>query len=122
MGLAAKNAYVDPDASHLVELNSTADIWSADIGFSLADWAVAETGSLLLSAGVERMRMTSLAPPIHVAMIQEDRIVGTLEDAIEKWTGRTSVLIAGPSRTADIEGVLVRGVHGPKHLIVAVYE
>lgn len=119
-GIPARNAFVDDDVSEVIQLASTADIWTADVGITMADLAVAETGSLLLSAGPGRARMASLAPPTHVAVVHEDRLVATLEDALAHRLARTSVLIAGPSRTADIEGVLVRGVHGPKELIVVV--
>ncbi len=97
------------------------DIWDAEIGVTGAEWAIAETGTLLLSAGPGKERMNSLAPPTHIVLIREDRIKSRLEEAIAELSDRTSVLITGPSRTADIEGVLVRGVHGPGQLIVVVY-
>ena len=120
LGIPARHATVDSDACDLCELATTADVWTADVGITLADVAVAETGSLLLAAGPGRARMNSLAPPTHVAIVERDALVSSLEGAFERLSDRTSVLITGPSRTADIEGVLVRGVHGPKELIVVV--
>lgn len=120
LGISARHAVLDDDASALCGLASTADVWEADVGITLADLAVSETGTILLSAGAGRARMNSLAPPTHVAIVPEDGLVGTLEDAFTRLSDRTTVLITGPSRTADIEGVLVRGVHGPKELVVVV--
>lgn len=95
------------------------DPWTSPVGVTWADLAIAETGTVVLSAGLDRPRLASLAPPVHVVLVRKNDIVPHLEDAMERYgSGRTSVLITGPSRTADIEGVLVRGVHGPGQLIV----
>lgn len=120
LGFPARHAAVDDDARALVELESTADVWTADVGVTLADAAIAEVGGLLVSNGPGRRRLASLAPPIHVAIVREDALRETLEDALAGPLDRTSVMIVGPSRTADIEGVLVRGVHGPRELVVAI--
>jgi L-lactate dehydrogenase complex protein LldG len=69
-----------------------------------------------VSAANGRSRLASLAPPVHIALVED--IVGTLDEAIARIDGRTHVVITGTSRTADIEGVLVRGVHGPRKLFV----
>jgi L-lactate dehydrogenase complex protein LldG len=119
LGLPARTAILDADAAVLLKLEPTADVWSADVGITLAELAVAETGSVFIEAGPARARLISLAPPVHVVVVRDDQLVGSLEDAFQRDLTRTSVLITGPSRTADIEGVLVRGVHGPKHVVVA---
>ncbi|MCC7435804.1 MAG: lactate utilization protein [Methanoregulaceae archaeon] len=95
------------------------DPWTAPVGITWADLAIAETGSVVLSTGPDRPRLASLTPPTHVVLVREEAIVAHLEEAMPAYaSGRTSVLVTGPSRTADIEGVLVRGVHGPGELIV----
>lgn len=117
--LSESLVYLDrdvPDVPELEHLNRTGDVWQADVGITMADFAIAETGSLVLSAGPGRARLASLAPPIHIVLVRE--IVRTFEDALSRIGDRTSVIISGTSRTADIEGVLVRGVHGPKSVIV----
>lgn len=119
LGLPTRSACLDQDASFLLQLESTADAWSADVGVTLAELAVAETGSILVEAGPGRERLASLAPPVHVAIVRVDVLVANLEDAFARDLTRTTVLITGPSRTADIEGVLVRGVHGPKDIVIA---
>lgn len=120
LGFPARHAVVDDDARVLVELESTADVWTADVGVTLADSAIAEVGGLIVSNMRGRRRLASLAPPVHVALVREDALCETLEEALDTALDRTTVMIVGPSRTADIEGVLVRGVHGPRELVVAI--
>lgn len=87
----------------------------ADAGITTADFAIAETGTLVLAASRGRPRATSLVPPRHIVVLPEDRIVGTLFDLLPHLDALPSALtfITGPSRTADIELTPVRGVHGP---------
>ena len=93
-------------------------VWEAEVGVCTAELAIAETGSLLLSSGSGRWRLTSLAPPVNLVLVRESAIVGTVEEAFWQIPTSTSVIVTGTSRTADIEGVLVRGVHGPRELYV----
>ena len=90
--------------------------WLAEAGVTLADMAIAETGSVLISAGKSRRRLASLAPPIHAVLIRSSDIVASLDECISNLAEPNSVLITGPSKTADIEGVMVMGAHGPKRL------
>ncbi len=95
----------------------------ADLGITGADYAVAETASLLLFSGEGRSRLVSLLPRFHVALIRKEDLVPAMRDMqaileVEHREGRAvdaSCLnfITGPSRSADIEFVLARGVHGP---------
>jgi hypothetical protein len=112
--------WADDDAFALLPHDGerSTSIWDAEVGVCLADLAVAETGSLLVAAGPGRSRMTSLAPPVNVVLIREDAIVASPEEVFVRLPATTSVVITGTSRTADIEGVLVRGVHGPRELYV----
>jgi L-lactate utilization protein LutC len=79
--------------------------------------AVAETGSLAIRPGPGHGRALSLVPPIHVAVVQRRDIVADLIDLLEQINRERPApnitLITGPSKTADIEGALVTGVHGP---------
>lgn len=114
---------VDPAAALLLGVVSEQlDVWDVRIGISVADFAIAETGTLVASAGAGKARMTSLAPPVNVMLVARSAIVATLAEAMPRMSSATSVMITGPSRTADIEGILVRGVHGPGELLVYVYE
>jgi L-lactate dehydrogenase complex protein LldG len=97
----------------------------SDIGISSADYALADTGTLVMLSSQQEPRMISLLPPLHIAVVPESRLIGNLDDlltAVPLPAERTSsmVLITGPSRTGDIEQILVRGVHGPGELHVVV--
>jgi L-lactate dehydrogenase complex protein LldG len=100
---------------------------TADIGLTGVDLAIAETGTLVLVSGAGRPRSTSLLPPCHVAVFDRQALVETLEQVgiiLEAWhadgappmSGGAINFITGPSRTADIELTLTRGVHGPKEV------
>ncbi len=98
---------------------------SADIGITSADYALADTGSLVLFSSTEEARMISLLPPVHVAVVPRARLLTGLDELfslVPRPAGRSSsmLLITGPSRTADIEQILVRGVHGPGEIHVVI--
>jgi L-lactate dehydrogenase complex protein LldG len=96
---------------------------AADFGISGASYALADTGTLVMLSGREEARMISLLPPVHIAIVDKSKIFDSLDDlllAVPLPAELTSsmVLITGPSRTGDIEQILVRGVHGPGELYV----
>lgn len=96
---------------------------TAAVGLTGADAALAQTGSLVVASGPGRGRLASLLPPVHVALVRRGALVGSLPELIavrpELVTrGANFVCITGPSRTADIEHVLARGVHGPRDVHV----
>jgi L-lactate dehydrogenase complex protein LldG len=76
-------------------------------------------------AGPDEARLISLLPPVHLAIVPRERILTGLDELLALLPTpveeRSSmVLITGPSRTADIEQILVRGVHGPGEIHVIV--
>jgi L-lactate dehydrogenase complex protein LldG len=89
----------------------------ADVGLSTADWAIAETGSLVLSSGPGRGRSVTLLPPTYVVVIPAARVLRDVPEAIEKYAGdvlpSNVCFHTGPSRSGDIEMSLVTGMHGP---------
>jgi len=92
---------------------------AAIVGVTGAHAALADTGSVGLVHGQGRARLVSLLPPVHVALVPVDRLHATLGAllAAEPDFLRASanvVFVTGPSRTADIEMTLTRGVHGPR--------
>ena len=98
---------------------------SVDIGITSADYALSDTGTLVMLASPAEARLVSLLPPSHLAVVPSDRILTGLDELftiLPDPAARTSsmVLITGPSRTADIEQILVRGVHGPGQVTVVI--
>jgi len=117
----------DPDATARERHRDAAA--RAEIGVTGVDWALAETGTLVLVSGRGRPRSTSLLPATHVAVFGRDRLVESLEqvgivlealhvDPARTMSGAVINFITGPSRTADIENDLSIGVHGPAALHV----
>ncbi len=100
------------------------------IGITGADYAVAETGSVVVLPRRGLSRLVSLVPPVHVALVRPQDVVESLDDVflfrrLEYHRnggdmGSYLNFITGPSRTADIEMRLVVGVHGPReaHLVL----
>jgi L-lactate dehydrogenase complex protein LldG len=104
---------------------------TADAGITGCDWAIAATGTLVLSSGPGKPRMASLLPPAHIAIVTTDQLVPRLEDYIAAQRAnhlgvfrRSSnvTLITGCSRTSDIEMHPVFGVHGPLELHVILID
>lgn len=96
---------------------------AADFGITSADYALADTGTLVLLSTRGEPRLISLLPPAHIAVLPADRLLTSLDELFSllpnpALTSSSMVLINGPSRTADIEQILVRGVHGPGQLFV----
>ena len=98
---------------------------SAEFGISSADFVLADTGSLVFLSESQESRLISLLPPRHIAVIEKDRILGSLDELFARVPypaaqSSSMVIVTGPSRTADIEMRLVRGVHGPGEVTVII--
>ena len=105
----------------------TEALFDCDAGITGAQWAIAETGTLVLESEQERHRLSSLVPMIHIAIVESGRIRQTLSEVLQtlaqqgqEGLSRTVTFITGPSRTSDIELTLAIGVHGPGELYVIV--
>jgi L-lactate dehydrogenase complex protein LldG len=102
---------------------------ACDAGITTCEALVAQTGSILISAADCGGRALSVLPPHHVVIATADQIVGDLTDAFARLRsnhpgGLPSYFsfITGPSRTGDIERILVLGAHGPKKLTVLLVD
>jgi L-lactate utilization protein LutC len=98
---------------------------TAAVGITSADYCLADTGTLVMIASREEARLISLLPPIHVAVVSRDRMLSGLDELLTiaplpAERSSSMVMITGPSRTADIEQILVRGVHGPGEIHVVI--
>ncbi|HVC98571.1 MAG TPA: lactate utilization protein [Pirellulales bacterium] len=100
---------------------------AADAGISSVSYAVAETGTLALASAAGQERLASLAPPVHIAVVEADQVLPDLFDLFERIAADGGermasnwALITGPSKTGDIELTLTTGVHGPGtwHVII----
>jgi L-lactate dehydrogenase complex protein LldG len=96
---------------------------SCELGVTGVDAALPETGTLALTSSPDRPRVVSLLPRVHLALLRPAVLRPDLHQVFaETQAAGYSVLISGPSRTADIELTLTLGVHGPKSLYVWVME
>ncbi|MFN5496644.1 MAG: lactate utilization protein C, partial [bacterium] len=91
-------------------------LFDCEVGITDVDCAIAESGSLVVSTN-GRIRNAWVTPPIHIAIVRASPILPDLVDLFETrpdtLDAASTTIITGPSKTADIEGVLVTGVHGP---------
>jgi L-lactate dehydrogenase complex protein LldG len=127
-GLAAEKltCHAMPDAVPHTEARRALreTIATTPLGLTGVDLALAETGTMILRSGPGRPRSTSLLPACHVAVFDRTMLVESLAQIgvfLEAWhaeeaSGAVINFITGPSRTADIELTLTRGVHGPKEV------
>jgi L-lactate dehydrogenase complex protein LldG len=109
------------------------EAWKQDL-FEQIDFAVtgtvaglAETGTLVLWPDADEPRLMSLVPPLHIAILEADRLYENFAELIQAqdWASgmpTNALLISGPSKTADIEQTLAFGIHGPKALITLIIE
>ena len=102
-------------------------LFTIDAGITSTKGGLADVGALILWPDADEPRLMSLAPAVHIAVLEAAHIHGSLADAIahERWQDgmpTNALLISGPSKTADIELVLTFGVHGPKELIVLILD
>ena len=113
----------------LAAAEEKAAIANSGVGITGADYALADTGSLVLISSPDKPRGVSLIPPVHLAIVRKENILsgigelfGLLNEIYESPDAipACTTFITGPSRTADIELNLTLGVHGPKELHVLI--
>lgn len=101
----------------------------ADAGITTCEALVARNGSVIVSNGNASGRRLSIYPPVHIVIAYASQLVMDIRHGLSKmkekygtqWPTMVST-ITGPSRTADIEKMLVLGAHGPKELYVFLIE
>lgn len=104
------------------------ELESCDAGISECDALIAQTGSVLLTAQSGGGRALSVLPEHHVVVARREQLLPDLPAAYELLQQRYGkawpslmTLITGPSRTGDIERILVLGAHGPKKLTILLF-
>ena len=97
-----------------------------DIGITLGEFGVGETGSICVDNYAYEVRIASMLPLINIIFMPKNYIVNNMQDAFDVlakvfWKGYSG-FVTGPSRTSDIERVLTLGVHGPSRVILFAIE
>ncbi len=96
----------------------------SDIGITGIDYAIAETGSVAIVARKGVSRLVSLVMPVHIAVVMRGQVLPSLDELFtlrrhdfnQGNLGSYMNIITGPSRSADIEQTIVKGVHGPREV------
>ncbi|MEX2673555.1 MAG: LUD domain-containing protein [Phycisphaeraceae bacterium] len=103
--------------------------YDVDAGVSGCGAVLAETGTIIYRSGEGGGRGHMLVPPIHVVVVRRSQVLADMVDYMGQQAGlrpeqlpSSQSMITGPSKTADIEGVLITGVHGPGKVAVIVLE
>lgn len=83
-------------------------------GITRGSGGIAETGTIILTDRKTSSRLGALAPWVHVTLIKEEEIYPDVPSAVAAFDDDPSIVfVTGPSKTADVEGILIEGVHGP---------
>lgn len=83
-------------------------------GITRATGAIAESGTVILDDNRTSHRLAALSPWVHVAVVERAEIHRTIPDGIASFGNSPNIVwCTGPSKTADVEGILIEGVHGP---------
>jgi len=95
-------------------------------GVTAADFCLADTATIVLRNRPGQPRTVALVPSIHVAVVTLDQLITDMKElfALLQWDeglrqeGLTRYMsfISGPSKTGDIEAIMVHGAHGPKEV------
>jgi L-lactate dehydrogenase complex protein LldG len=115
-----------PAKSVTDEALSIRDLDKPEAVITLCAVGIAETGTIVLDAGLgQGRRAITLVPDHHILVVPEDRIVDSVPEAVAALAeaiqaGRPLTWISGPSATSDIELSRVEGVHGPRRLDVII--
>lgn len=122
-----QTGYLDPALDHILleDLKKSgrqsegnfdeSDIDRYQFGITRAAGIIAETGTVILKESSTSSRLAALTPWVHIAILEQGTpIYPTLLDAINDLGDDPYIVFAtGPSKTADVEGILIKGVHGP---------
>ena len=125
---ALTDAICSPLNISLLRTDKPYDVYAleaCDAGISECDALIAQTGSVLVTNRSAGGRALSVLPPHHVVLARREQLVADLPAAFEllkeKYDANYPSMISfitGPSRTGDIERILVLGAHGPKKLTI----
>lgn len=110
-------ASLDAKFSEIVKIThdyTRARVDEIDAALTMAHGAIAETGTIVLTDESTPDRLAALAPWMHVAVVRKETIRRSVADALAAMPDDPNIIwVTGPSKTADVEGILIEGVHGP---------
>ncbi|MBN8711234.1 MAG: hypothetical protein BGO12_06060 [Verrucomicrobia bacterium 61-8] len=120
----AKSVYLAPEVAHLaadfaahlevVPAYTRDAVDRIDAAVTVAHGAIAESGTVILTDSGTPDRLAALAPWWHIAVVPRTGLVRTIGEAIAALPADPGIVwVTGPSKTADVEGILIQGVHGP---------
>ncbi len=121
---------LDPTLRQALEVKgpckfSSDDFGDLQVGVTPCEFLIAHLGSVMVSSGAASGRRLHVFPETHIVIAHSGQLVMYLDEALagiqRKYEGHfpsAIINITGPSRTADIEKTLVKGMHGPRKLIV----
>jgi L-lactate dehydrogenase complex protein LldG len=129
LGITQIGSSVPIPLSTMADDEARSLLLNSPAGASEAAAALSNTGTIIEASGPGRSRLISLLPPVHISVVTSDRIFFDLAT----WLDRAKLseafaissaftLITGPSRTADIEQTLTKGVHGPGQVYMLVLD
>ncbi|PTY07620.1 hypothetical protein DB347_05140 [Opitutaceae bacterium EW11] len=102
------------DDFHVERVFDRSQIDTYQFGITHAAGALAETGSVILKDATTASRLAALAPWVHIAVLKREQIFPDVAAAVRSLGSDPNVIwCTGPSKTADVEGILIQGVHGP---------
>lgn len=111
------------DGLQLDEGERKARMALAQAGVLTADAAIADSGTIVIYHDAGTSSLASVLPEAIFVLLPASRLQANLHEFIrtaDADKSRNMVMITGPSRTADIEKILILGAHGPKRLVVLI--
>jgi L-lactate dehydrogenase complex protein LldG len=116
----------DAERSRQEREDQRREVSASFIGVTAADFCLADTATLVLRTRPGQPRTVALVPSIHVAVVTLDQVIADMKElfALLRWDAdfrqegltRYMSFISGPSKTGDIEAIMVHGAHGPKEV------
>ena len=121
-------ALMDAIGGHLVAAGLTVETLydrsrydDYQFGITRASGAIAESGTVIIDDERTSHRLAALSPWVHVAVLERHEIHRAISDALAALGDSPNIIwCTGPSKTADVEGILIEGVHGPGEQIALV--
>ena len=88
-------------------------------GITRGAGCIAESGTVIIDDHSTSDRLAALTPWVHVVILKRAELIPTVAEAVLRFQASPNIIwCTGPSKTADVEGILIEGVHGPGEQIV----